>query len=396
MAALLTLAVLGSGCAGKRAPRPPQFAPETLLTAQAVPLSPTAFARDVAGADYILLGEEHPNPCDHLTQAAVIRRLAASGVFPAIGLEMVPADQQKVLDAFHAGSLSLADLPKALDWKTAWGFDFELYAPIFEAAREYHLPVFAVNVPKGLARKVGRLGLDALPPAERAMLPGAILPPHPAQVEELRQLFAQHGSMRTPQAKDTPPAKDAPPARDPFDSFVTVQSLWDTQMAARALYAHSLTARPVVILAGAGHVANGWGISRRLAVLDPSATVVTAVPWRGGETPDAGEASLFMACPAIQKSRLGMTLSHDQPAPGQPDPPLLVTAVAPGSPAAGAGLLAGDAVTAAGNHPAAGLAVLHQAAMEAAKAGEPLTLTVSRAGETLTIAIPLAAPPAGK
>ena len=91
-----------------------------------------------------------------------------------------------------------------------------------------------------------------------------------------------------------------------------------------------------------------------------------------------------------------MTLSQDQPAPGQPATPLLVTAVAPDSPAARAGLLAGDAVTAAGKHPATELAVLHQAAMEAAKAGQPLTLTVSRAGETLAIAIPLAAPTDGK
>ncbi|OLN29096.1 hypothetical protein DVDV_1253 [Desulfovibrio sp. DV] len=394
MACLLALAVLTAGCAARRA-GPPPFAPETLLDAAARPLSPAVFARDIAGADYILLGEEHPNPCDHLAQAAVIRRLAAAGAFPAIGLEMVPADRQQVLDAFNAGTLSLADLPKALDWKTTWGFDFELYAPIFEAARDFRLPLFALNVPKGLAKKVGRAGLDALPPAERTLLPGALLPPHPAQVEELRAFFVHHGPMGKP-VPDSAPRKEAAPGRDPFASFLTVQSLWDTQMAARALYARSLTARPVVIIAGAGHVADGWGIARRLAVYDPSARTVTVVPWRGGEAPAPGEATFFAACPAIQKSRLGMTLSHDQPTPGQPVPPLLVTAVAPGSAAGKAGLLAGDAVTAAGKHPATDLAVLHQAAMEAAKAGEPLTLTVSRAGETLAITIPLAAPPAGK
>ncbi|KHK00694.1 ChaN family lipoprotein [Desulfovibrio sp. TomC] len=392
VAALLPLAALGAGCVAKHT-TPPQFAPETLVDAGAAPLPPAVFARDIAGADYMLLGEEHPNPCDHLAQAAVIRRLAAAGVFPAIGLEMVPADRQPVLDAFNAGSLSLADLPQALDWKTTWGFDFALYAPIFEAAREYQLPLFALNAPAGLAKEVGRLGLDALPPAKRAMLPGAILPPHPAQVEELRVFFAQHGPMGKPPPD---PAKAAVPGRDPFDSFLAVQSLWDTQMAARAVLARSLTARPVVVIAGAGHVANGWGIARRLAVYDPSARTVTVVPWRGGEAPDPDEATFFAACPAIQKSRLGMTLSHDQPAPGQPVPPLLVTTVAPGSAAETAGLLAGDAVTAAGKHPATDLAVLHQAAMEAAKAGDPLTLTVSRAGETLTITIPLAAPPAGK
>ncbi|HML56455.1 MAG TPA: ChaN family lipoprotein [Solidesulfovibrio magneticus] len=456
LAGLLALAVLGTGCV-KRAPGMPPVAPESLVDAAGAPLPPAVFAADVAGADYLLLGEEHPNPCDHQAQAAVIRRLAAAGVLPAIGLEMVPADYQGVLDAFNAGTITLAELPAKLDWKTTWGFDFELYAPIFEAAREYKLPIYALNAPKGLARKVGRQGLDALTPAERASLPGAILPPAPAQVEELRDLFAHHGAMRkaapqetakpesppkaaaapqaqtapgdfappqavrdaVPQAKASPEdaaapptaknvaaprakakasakpaAPNAAPARDPFENFVTVQSLWDTQMAARALYARAVSGRPVAVIAGAGHVANGWGIARRLAVLDPSAKVVLVIPWRGGEAPDAESAPYFFACPAAQKSRLGMTLTQDQPAPGQPAALPLVTAVAPGSPAAKAGLLPGDAVIAAGGHPADNLSVLHKAAIEAVKDGKALSLTVSRAGETLAIDIPIALPAA--
>ncbi len=435
LAGLLGLAVCGTGCV-KRAPGTPPVAPESLVDAAGAPLAPAAFAVDVAGAEYLLLGEEHPNPCDHQAQAAVIRRLAKAGVLPAIGLEMVPADYQGVLDAFNAGTLALAELPAKLDWKTTWGFDFELYAPIFEVAREYKLPVYALNAPKGLARKVGRQGLDALTPTERASLPGAILPPAPAQVEELRELFAQHGAMRkaapqetakpeslpkaaaapqatrdiVPQAKGAPGdaaaprakakasakpvAQEAVPARDPFENFVTVQSLWDTQMAARALYARAVSGRPVAVVAGAGHVANGWGIARRLAVLDPSAKVVLVVPWRGGEAPDAEAAPYFFACPAAQKSRLGMTLTQDQPAAGQPAARPLVTAVAPGSPAAKAGLLPGDAVVAAGGHPADSLSVLHKAAMEAVKDAKALTLTVSRAGETLSIDIPIALPAA--
>ena len=458
LAGLLGLAVIGAGCV-KHVASKPSVAPESLVDAAGAPLAPAAFTAELAGADYLLLGEEHPNPCDHQAQAAVIRRLAAAGVLPAIGLEMVPADYQGVLDAFNAGTLPLAELPAKLDWKTTWGFDFELYAPIFEAAREYKLPVYALNAPKGLARKVGRQGLDALPPAERASLPGTILPPAPEQVEELRELFAHHGAMRkaapqenakpeslpkaltaaknaaAPQAKaapgdvaappaprDTaalrpvakpdakpaaksaakpgakasakPTAHDAKPTRDPFENFVTVQSLWDTQMAARALYARAVSGRPVAVIAGAGHVANGWGIARRLAVLDPSAKVVLVVPWRGGEAPDAEAAPYFFACPAAQKSRLGMTLTQDQPAPGKPAALPLVTAVTPGSPAAKAGLLPGDAVVAAGGHPADNLSVLHKAAIEAVKDGKALSLTVSRAGETLAIDIPIALPAA--
>ncbi|WP_300161315.1 ChaN family lipoprotein [Solidesulfovibrio sp.] len=409
LAAFVLAALFGAtlgGCAGKAAlsgAGQPPVAPESLLTAAGAPLSPAAFAADFARADYILVGEEHPNPCDHLAQAAVIRRLAAAGVRPAIGLEMVPADRQDVLDAFHSGKLAVADLPHALDWGRTWGYPFALYAPIFEAAREYGLPVFALNAPEGLARKSGRLGLDGLSPAERAALPGQVVPPDPAQVEELKELFASHAAMMEKAAKA---AKDkggkpagrpkapapAPSGRDRFAGFVAVQALWDTQMAQRAVYARALTGRPVVIVAGGGHVERGWGIAKRLAVFDPGARIVTVMPHRGGDAPDAALAGYFYACPAMHKSRLGMTLSHEAPAKGQAATGLLVTAVVPDSPAAKAGLLAGDAVTAAGSHAATSLAVLHTAAIEAAKAGEPLRLTVHRAGETLEIAIPLDVP----
>ncbi len=393
-----TLAALG-GCAGRHpsagAPlQAPTAAPETLVTATGAPLSPAAFAGDMRDLAYLLLGEEHPNPCDHLAQAATIRRLVKSGVRPVIGLEMVSADLQPILDAFNRGALAVADLPRALDWRHTWGFDFAIYAPIFETARECDLPVFALNVPQGLAHKVGKVGLDALTPAERASLPGAILPPPPAQVEELRPLFATHAALFATAGKS---AKAKSDGRDPFDAFLTVQSLWDTQMASRARYARAQTGRPVVIVAGGGHVEQGYGIAHRLRTLDPGAKVISIMPWRGGDLPDASDADSFYVCPAMHKSRLGLTLSQEESGPDKKPGALLVTDVAAGSPAARAGLLPGDAVTEVGRKPATALVDLHTAALAARQASAPLRLTVRRAGEILTIAIPLqAGPPVAK
>ena len=290
------LAVLG-GCAGRSAQPLPAgrgpVPPGTFLDSSGGRLAPRAVAARLRNAAYILLGEEHPNACDHRAQAAIVRELIRSGVRPVIGLEMVPADRQGILDAFHRGALAVDDLPRALDWGKTWGFDFRLYAPLFEAAREAGLPVFAVNVPTGLARKVGHQGLAALSPDERASLPGAILPPDPAQVEALRDIFARHAAW-LPQGH-TPAARAG---RDPFAAFLTVQSLWDTQMAARARYARALFGRPVVIVAGAGHVEHGYGIARRLAVLDPGARVLAVMPWRDAGRPDPALADFFAYCPA--------------------------------------------------------------------------------------------------
>jgi uncharacterized iron-regulated protein len=381
----LLLAGLG-GCAGvKFAGAPPAalpLAPESLITPGLTPVGGDAWAKNV---DYVLLGEEHPNPCDHLAQATAIRRLVAAGLRPVIGLEMVPADRQDILDAFNRGGLALDDLARALDWRRTWGFDFALYAPIFQMAREYRLPVFALNAPTGLAREVGHKGLDALPPIKRAALPGAIVPPAPAQVAELRELFNEHQTMRQ---KAGHPAS-AGSGRDPFADFLTVQSLWDTQMASRARYARALYGRPVAVVAGGGHVEQGFGIARRLALLDPGTRVLAVMPWRGGEAPDPAAADLFYFCPASQRSRLGLLLAQEIAAPGHQAPPPLVTEVVPDSPAAKAGLLPGDALTAAGDRPVTALTELHTAAVTAAMAGKPLTLTVSRGGEPVTITIPL-------
>lgn len=375
-------------------------APASLVTAQATPLDTVAMTGLFSKADYVLAGEEHPNPCDHEAQTGIVRRMTAMGLRPVIGFEMVPADRQAVLDAFNAGKLAVADLPRALDWQRTWGYDFALYAPVFEAAREYGLPTFALNVPKGLVRKVARQGLGALSPRERASLPGALVPPDPAQLAALREVFDQHAAMRAgkpgkpaPLAAKAPEPKSAPGDDAAFTRFTTVQSLWDTQMAARAHLARVRSGRPVVIIAGGGHVERGWGIARRLAHFDPTARIVTIMPWRGGPLPDPEDARLFFACPVIHKTRLGMTLTHEPAAKGQQDSPLLVSDVVPDSPAAKAGMLAGDAVTEAGDHKATDLSVLHTAAMEAARAGKPLRLTVWRAGEILTLSIPL---PAGR
>lgn len=385
---LLPAALLAAlyGCAGAHPAGAPSsgghLAPETLIAPDARPVAGNAWAR---GAAYILLGEEHPNPCDHLAQAEAIRRLVKAGLVPVVGLEMVPADLQPLLDAFNRGALAVDDLPRALDWRRTWGFDFRLYAPIFQVAREYGLPVFALNAPTGLAREAGRVGLDSLPPAKRAALPGTILPPAKAQVEELHQLFDAHQAMRQKAGK---PARGGS-NRDPFDDFLTVQSVWDTQMASRARYARALYGRPVAVVAGGGHVEHGYGIARRLAVLDPGAKVVTVMPWRGGEAPDTAEAEYFYFCPASQRSRLGLLLTQEAAVPGKQAPPPLVTEVTPDSPAAKAGILAGDAVLAAGDTPVATLADLHTAAIIALQAGKPLTLTVSRGGETITVSLPL-------
>ena len=69
-----------------------------------------------------------------------------------------------------------------------------------------------------------------------------------------------------------------------------------------------------------------------------------------------------------------------------------VESVEPGSKAESAGLMAGDVLVEAAGRPLTEAMDLHFAAMAASRQNKPLKLTVKRAGQTISLTIPLAAP----
>lgn len=323
-----------------------------------------------AKAGYVLVGESHLSICDHKVEARIIELMAQAGAAPAVGLEMVSLDRQPVLDLFNQGELAPKDLEKALDWDKTWGFPFVMYLPIFQAARAHGLPVFALNAPGKVARKVGQTGLAGLSPEELDGLPPRIIPASPEEQADLRQAFKAHPAL--PLSSDQ--------KRD-WQSFLTVQAFWDTTMAYRAVEIRRELNRPVVIVAGDGHVGRGMGIAARLAVLDSEASRVVFGPARSDRV-DPGEADVFFYCPPTGHAHLGLKI---EPA-GQE---LTVAEVEPGSKAQAAGFAPGDVLVAVGGQAMASLADLHRAAVEALMAGQDLSVEVRRQGTSLTLTVPM-------
>jgi uncharacterized iron-regulated protein len=93
-------------------------------------------------------------------------------------------------------------------------------------------------------------------------------------------------------------AKGADPK---WERFVRVQSFWDSQMAWREALVERALQRRVLIIAGDGHVAHGWGIAWRLRAFAPHAPSMAVVPWRGGEL-DPSEGDVFFYCPGTPES----------------------------------------------------------------------------------------------
>jgi uncharacterized iron-regulated protein len=209
----------------------------------------------------IFVGESHDRYEDHLNQLAVIEGLHARGRDLAIGMEFFQQPFQAHLDAFVAGEIDEPELLRRSEYFDRWRYDYRLYRPILRFAREHGIPVIALNLEAELTAKVGREGLEALTPEERARIPTEIDRDDPDYRERVKAVFDLH-----------PPQEG-----QDFEKFLSVQLLWDEGMAERAArYLREHPGKTLVVLAGSGHVEYGQGIPKRLARrLDvPAATVL--------------------------------------------------------------------------------------------------------------------------
>ncbi len=261
---------LVAAMAGAVAAEPACVAPARwIVPGQGVQAAPTLL-KTMARRQVVLLGEGHDIPEHHRWQLQTIAALHAQRPDLVLGFEMFPRGVQPVLDRWVAGELSATELLRDTEWKRTWGFDAQMYLPIFHFARMNRIPMVALNIDPTLARTISTTGFAALSTEQREGVsqPAAALP---AYEQFLFDSFAQHPS-------DT---DGATPSRDSarFQRFVETQLVWDRAMAERI--AGTLAARPtdlVVALMGTGHVMNGWGVPHQLDALGVRDLAVL-LPW---------------------------------------------------------------------------------------------------------------------
>ncbi len=198
----------------------------------------------------VYVGEMHDQALHHAFQAKVLEAVVARAQGPvALGLEMFFRPFQPVLDAYVKGEIDEATMLERTEWKTRWGFGWEMYAPMLRLCREKRLPVIALNAPKEITRTVSKKGLDGLTPEQRATLPTLDLndAEHRAFVKEA---FGAHGASMPPET---------------FEKFYTSMVIWDEVMSS-SVASWLEQAGPgaiMVVVAGNGHIENRWGIPGR-------------------------------------------------------------------------------------------------------------------------------------
>jgi uncharacterized iron-regulated protein len=164
-------------------------------------------------------------------------------------MEMFQRPYQKVLDDYINGLIEEKEFLKKSEYFKRWVFDYSLYREILLYAREFKIPVIALNARKEIVSKVSREGLYSLNPEEMKEVPEDMDLSDSEYRSRLREAFERH---RSPEGRN-------------FDFFVQAQVLWDETMA------HSIDefmqknpGLQVVVLAGAGHIAFGSGIPGRV------------------------------------------------------------------------------------------------------------------------------------
>jgi uncharacterized iron-regulated protein len=321
------------------------------------PLALDNLATQLASKRVVFVGEIHTRYDNHLNQLEIIRRLHEVHPNLAIGVEYFPKQLQPQVDAYIEGKSTEDQFLRATDYYRVWGYDYRLYAPIFRFAREQRIPVLALNVPESLPSKVAGVGLAGLTKQERASLPAEIPPADAAYQTRLRSIFEEHAM-----------GKAGPGA---FNHFVEAQTVWDESMAANAAdYLKANPDRPMVILAGAGHLEYGSGIPSRL---ERRTHATYAIVLSSGEEIEPQIADYIVLSKTEElppAGALGVSLKAEH---GE----CRIGALSPTGAAEQAGIRRGDVLVAVDDQPVKATADVHLALWDK-KPGDRVRVSVSR------------------
>ena len=233
-------------------------------------LTPAQLVERLAGAERLLIGEQHDNPDHHALQLWLLQALAERRRPGALLLEMLNPEQQGRVDALRAqvaAGRRPADPAAALAWQKGW--DWALYGPLVHHALARPEPLLAANLDPAEIGRIYRAvpalaGPTSTAPAVREALLGQIRESH----------------------CDLLPASQLP-------AMLAVQQQRDRRMAERLLAAPA----PAVLLAGAYHVRRDLGVPLHLADLGAARGVRVLQLAEAGQAIGAGEADYVWFTP---------------------------------------------------------------------------------------------------
>ncbi len=230
------------------------------------PLPFSKMIKEMEGSRFIYVGESHDDMTMHDVQFRIIQALYEKNKSVSIGLEMLPAETQPVLDKWSQGQLTREEFLREAKWYIYWNMNFGFYEKIFDFAKEKKIPIFGLNVPREIITTIRMKGWDALSQEEKALVPQ----PGPVSEEHRTLIRAILSSTELPhQMKGEGLDKM-------FEGLYRAQVAWDEVMAANAIKGEEKEKSLMVVLAGSGHLLYNLGISAQVYKKNqlPFATVI--------------------------------------------------------------------------------------------------------------------------
>jgi len=98
-------------------------------------------------ADVIYVGDYHALPSSQSFTAHLLKEVASRSRRAILAVEMVYGRNQRVLDRWMAGEIDDDQFKRRIRYDLDWGYSWDGFKQVFEAARDYGLKVFGIDCP---------------------------------------------------------------------------------------------------------------------------------------------------------------------------------------------------------------------------------------------------------
>lgn len=224
------------------------------------PLSFETFVKAMAQVQVVAVGEEHYHPDIQAFELRLLQALAQPRPQRvALAMEFLERDMQSAVAAYLAGNTDAATFQAQIKATPTF---IQYYFPLIQYARQAGVPVLALNVPRSLARRVTKEGIQAvaesLPPPERAYMVATFS----SITSQYRTYFLQAVAAAHPLSEEH------------RDRFVEAAHLKDDTMAeSLAIFLERAAGMTVLAVAGRFHFDYGLAIPALLRQRQPHVTM---------------------------------------------------------------------------------------------------------------------------
>lgn len=209
--------------------------------------------KEMEESEFIYVGETHNSLPMHDIQSKIIQALYEQDKNLSIGLEMFPVSFQEALNKWSMAILSKDEFIRESRWYVNWNFNFGFYEKIFKLAKNNKIPLYALNAPRAIIRKIRMKGWDKLSENEKKAVPKPDVS-HEEHRVLIRTIF---------ESMELPHKMKGGDLDMVFEGLYRAQSAWDEVMAFNALQSREREGRKMVVMVGSGHLLYNLGINRR-------------------------------------------------------------------------------------------------------------------------------------